>query len=351
MAENSSIEWTDATWNPTTGCTKISPGCAHCYIESTPPFRMAGRKFVNGKIPLEFHDDRLGKPLTWKKPKRIFVNSLSDLFHEDVPDGYIDRVFATMTVTPRHTYQLLTKRADRMADYFSVEPNVLRDRWLDTVIMDMGEDASAFAANFINGWSNPKECPQFDGPADGTKPRWPLPNLWLGVTTENQAAADERIPHLLKVPAAVRFLSCEPLLGPVDLKRHLAAALYRQVKKRYPSDEARTPAHLRYNGPPSPDWVIVGGESGHGARPCDVAWIRSIIAQCKAAEVPVFCKQLGAMPGETTPDGDSVRAWGETKVLKADDGVRYLLKDKKGGDWSEWPEEYRVREFPKGGVS
>ena len=405
MADSSNIEWTDATWNPTTGCTKISPGCKNCYIESTPPFRMAGRKFVNGKIPLEFHDDRLNKPLHWKKPRRVFVNSLSDLFHDDVPDSFIDLVFARMILTPRHTYQVLTKRHERLSDYFGIAADVIRDRWLNAVMLDCGEDAGAFAANFVNGWSNPKECPQFDGPANGTRPRWPLPNLWLGVTVENQAAADERIPHLLRVPAAVRFLSVEPLLGPVDLTRVCDRSKAKSLWISPLEAKEANPAHdslVATLGPDYPysriDWVIVGGESGPNARPCDVACIRSVVGQCRAAGTKCFVKQLGSRPFDSSAEPyceftryehwvAKARSWlggisgggsrykesekcvcvdakgricsiGRDFMLARDEcayPVRAIkplsLNDHKGGDPAEWPEDLRVREVPEGGAA
>jgi len=131
MSDQSAIQWTDATWNVVTGCTKIAPECANCYIASTPPFRIAGRKFVHGRIPLELHEDRFGKPIDWKKPRRIFVNSLSDLFHEDIASGFIDRVFVVMAIAKQHTYQVLTKRAGRMLDYLSTPLRIehIYDNW------------------------------------------------------------------------------------------------------------------------------------------------------------------------------------------------------------------------------
>lgn len=257
MATNSAIEWTDATWNPVTGCTKVSPACANCYIERTPPFRVRGRKFVNGHIPLEFHADRLDAPLKRKKPTVYFVNSLSDLFHEDVPDQFIGRVFETMACARDngHIFQILTKRARRMRD-------------------------------FMRKYS-----------ADGG-PLGPLhynfPHVWLGVSVENQRMADERIPLLLETPAAVRFLSMEPLLGPVDLSPWLPVETIGGVEM-----EAW------------PSWVIVGGESGPRLRQTDPAWVRSIRDQCVGAGVPFFFKQWG---GRTSKSGGREldgRTWDE----------------------------------------
>jgi protein gp37 len=312
----SHMQWTDETWNPTTGCTKISPGCAHCYIETTPPFRMAGRKFVKGHIPLLLHADRLDKPLHWKKPRRVFVNSLSDLFHEDVPDEFIDRVFAVMALCPQHTFQVLTKRAERMAGYCARSHRRTQE--------------SAAEAGWIS---------KGDGFRCAAWP-WPLPNVWLGVSCEDQQRADERIPWLLKAPAAVRFISAEPLLGPIDFRR-----AWRHDGCGY--DAGGLELYCSGCGEPGKiaDWVIVGGESGRGARPCNVAWIRSIIDQCKAAGVACFVKQLGSKPRSASTVNVDVSDYliggGESVPLP----VR--LADRKGGDPDEWPESLRVRQFPE----
>lgn len=253
MSDKSKIEWTDATWNPTTGCTKISPGCANCYIERTPPFRIKGRKFVNGHIPLEFHPDRLDKPLHWREPRMVFVNSLSDLFHEDVPYEFISSVFEVMSKAERHTFQVLTKRADRMADF----------------------------------------C----------KYKAPLPNVWLGVTAENQATADARIPWLLNTPAAVRFVSYEPALGPVDFSRCMCPTHWHWDANFKTPEEAKAAgayAERKRQALVSAnsvfiDWLICGGESGDGPniRPMQPDWARSARDQCQAAAVPFFFKQWG----------------------------------------------------------
>jgi protein gp37 len=286
MSDHSAIQWTDATWNPTTGCTKVSPGCANCYIERTPAFRIHGRKFVKGATDLRLHPDRLEQPLHWRKPRRVFVNSLSDLFHDSVPFEFVDRVFAVMALAPQHTFQVLTKRPARMRDYVvsRSDPRSFHVR-MHAILMNV---------------DSPNRT-EFD---------WPLPNVWLGTSVENQHFADERIPLLLETPAAVRFISAEPLLGPVDLHS--------------PVLEADSDGYL--------DWVIVGGESGPGARPMDLAWVRAIVAQCKAAGTPVFVKQLGPRP-----------------VGPVGNGVAYhlLLRDKKGGDPAEWAEDLRVRQFPE----
>jgi len=248
MGDKSTIEWTDATWNPATGCTKVSPGCAHCYIERTPPFRVNHRQFdAKGSIPIQLHPERLTQPLHWKRPRRVFVNSLSDLFHEDIPFDFIDRVFAVMALTPQHTYQILTKRPGRMREF------VLR-LWKDISLIQ--RVAREMGHTFM-----------FEGLS---LLAWPLSNVWLGVTAENQHFADERIPLLLQTPAAVRFVSYEPALSELKLRWDWVSG-----------------------GKPKPklDWIIAGGESGPGARPMHPEWARSVLEQCQAAGVPFFMKQ------------------------------------------------------------
>lgn len=239
------IEWTDQTWNPIVGCSVVSPGCTNCYamrmagtrLKSTKPYSgltqdtKAGPVW-NGKV--RFLEERLTQPLRWRKPRRVFVNSMGDLFHEDVSDDEIDRVFAVMAATSRHTYQVLTKRPERMGDHVS--------RLARTI-------------------------------------SWPIPNVWLGTSVEDQARANERIPALLNTPAVVRFLSCEPLLGPVDLDPWLYR---RQCSARGPVCQPQPPL----------DWVIVGGESGPKARDMNPAWARDIRDQCAKARVAFFMKQM-----------------------------------------------------------
>jgi protein gp37 len=300
MSSASNIEWTESTWNPVRGCTKISPGCKHCYAETfAERFRgVKGHPYEEG-FDLRLVPEKVQEPLHWKKPRRIFVNSMSDLFHEDVPDQYIASVWETMARAHWHTFQVLTKRADRLPRFL---------KWLESTI-NTGTGTPAVS-----------------------KMRWPLPNVWLGVSVESQEYADERIPHLLRTPAAVRFLSCEPLLGPVTLnpwllsehgRRHIGAA-------------------------PGIGWVIIGGESGGGARPFNIEWARAIVQQCRAAGVAPFVKQVGANvewngisgPGEHWPKG--------TRTVDTGQGCfRVGLNSRhKGGLPSEWPEDLRVREYP-----
>lgn len=237
MSANSKIEWTDTTWNPVTGCTKVSAGCDHCYAET-----LHERFHGKGSFAVVHRsDEKVLLPLRWRKPRRIFVNSMSDLFHDDVPDSFIAHVFSVMARTPHHTYQVLTKRHARMRSLLS---------------------RPSFRDNLAH-WSS----------------TWPLPNVWLGVSVEDQHWADIRIPALLDTPAAVRFLSCEPLLAPINLNPW-----------RNPGEpwNGKSPADTRI------DWVIVGGESGPGARPMHPDWARSLRDQCFIAEVPFLFKQWGA---------------------------------------------------------
>jgi protein gp37 len=260
------IEWCmnpDGTpgevWNPVTGCQKLSPGCKNCYAERIANRFWGDRKFTD----VVCHEDRLEIPLSWKKPRRVFVNSMSDLFHKDVPFEFVDRVFAVMGRSQHHTFMILTKRPDRMLEYFKSEKlyeRVLNQAYkLDSKLLVQDEGLGI-------GISNLSES------------AWALPNVWLGVSVENQKAADERIPYLLKTPAAVRFVSCEPLLGPVDLDTVVRANL-KNVRLA--------------GGSEGIDWVIAGGESGPGARPMHPDWARSLRDQCQAAGVPFFFKQWG----------------------------------------------------------
>jgi len=280
MSDHSHIEWTDATWNPATGCTKVSSGCDHCYAETfAERFRdVPGHHFEHG-FDLTLRPERLAVPTRWRRPRRIFVNSMSDLFHAAVPDDFIAAVFAVMAMTPRHTYQVLTKRHARMR-------TLLAHPLFAHRVCQAGRDLAG--------------CQQ-DWLAAGRMFAGPLPNVWLGVSVETQRWADVRIPALLATPAAVRWVSCEPLLGPVDLTpwlKHAQLACER-CTHRGPLDWHS--AHLWGNcacpchppRPPRPAWVVVGGESGHHARPMHPDWARAIRDLCVVAQVPLLFKQWG----------------------------------------------------------
>jgi protein gp37 len=270
MGDRSGIEWTDATWNPVTGCDRVSEGCDHCYAQTlarrlklmgNPRYQLDGDPRTSGPgFGLNLHPDKLTEPLTWSRPRRVFVNSMSDLFHDDVPDGFIANVFGVMAVAQHHQFQILTKRPGRMA----------------SLLARLEDEARGFAAWHENSRTT------MSGP--GTI-LWPLPNVWLGTSVENQRWADIRIPKLLQTPAAVRFLSCEPLLGPIDL--HL--------------DNVRGALA----------WVIVGGESGVGARPMDASWARSLRDQCVGSSVLFFFKQWGGITPKAGGRTLDERTWDE----------------------------------------
>lgn len=328
----STIEWTEETWNPVAGCALVSPGCTNCYAMrmaarlaamgqakyAGTTHKVNGRHVWMGKINLA--EEALAIPLKRRKPTTWFVNSMSDLFHEDVPFDYVDRVFAVMALCPQHIFQILTKRPERMADYFVVDRGPYKfecDHTTSEFWIDSARDDQALAGGHPSGVERLNEMP------------WPLPNVWLGTSVEDQKRADERIPHLLKCPAAVRFLSVEPLLGSVDILnvcRTPGAAPDEITDEDY---ELGSPL----GGASGIDWVIVGGESGPGARPMNVEWARSIVRQCKDAGVPVFVKQLGTKP-----------------YLHPDKGprVELELKDQKGGDMAEWGTDLQIRQMPAG---
>jgi protein gp37 len=299
MSDHSAIEWTDATWNPLRGCSRVSVGCQHCYAERVAArFSSTGMPYEglihpitgswNGKVKLI--PEVLGQPWRWVKPRRIFVNSMSDLFHEAVPFEYIAAVFWVMSVTTRHTYQVLTKRPARMLEFFKWVKDYDEGCFEDDRISDVAMDMPAIEAL---GW-NP--CRGGRGGYDNCGPAWPYENVWLGVSVENQATADERIPLLLQCPAAVRWLSCEPLLGPLDVyggdpDPRLAGMIAGPGLSLEPWWRCNDPA----GSPPRPhiDWVVAGGESGAGARPMHPDWARSLRDQCAAAGLPFFFKQWG----------------------------------------------------------
>lgn len=294
-----SIEWTEHTWNPIVGCSIVSPGCTNCYAmgmayrfkDSYLGRKVAGpaaanvAKSVNGKSvwtgQLALAPDHIIEaPLKRKKPTVYFVNSMGDLFHEDTPVEWIDRVFAVMALTPQHTYQVLTKRAGRMREYASLLDN---EPVRDTV------------RRIVAAWPGNTPVP----PSGIT---FPLPNVWLGVSTERQQEANERIPLLLQTPAAIRFISAEPLLGPINLRSFpswssLHAGLGYSVDALTGTWKDGTRRLI--STAPKLDWVIVGGESGTGARPMDPEWALSLRDQCQAAGVPFFFKQWGSHVPET----------------------------------------------------
>lgn len=304
MARESAIEWTEATWNPWHGCRKVSQGCARCYM-----FRDKKRYGQDPNVVVRSSDKTFYAPLKWKEPRLIFTCSWSDLFIEEA-DPWRDEAFAIIALTPHHTYQVLTKRPERMLEYVTTAFGRIADLCIK---LRKQRNISFPDVKFQTdplGYGDP-----------GTQ-WWPLKNVWLGVSVEDQKTADERIPILLQTPAAVRWLSMEPLLGPVDLTR----IRFRNEKGSMEEWDALD-AHPMPNSidPGSPitgeddpviDWVVVGGESGPGARPMHPDWPRSIRDQCTAAGVPFFFKQ------------GSQANWPKFKNFEA------------------LPKEFRIREFP-----
>lgn len=294
MGTKTNISWTETTWNPVIGCSKVSPGCAHCYAEElskSPKMRRFGYTGLpwtpaNAELNVQLKPERLEQPLHWREPRRVFVNSMSDLFHELVPFSFIDKVFAVMALTPWHIYQILTKRPERMREYMQSGRKVAI--WVQAEqMMLMGRRYFGPTLTGTLGSYTYQGGPMDDKP-------WPLSNVWLGTSIENQRWADERIPHLLKVPATVRFLSCEPLLGPLDL-----------TIAKLPSEATCHPLKVQEGNYPVSGfvgpikWVIVGGESGPHFRPMNLNWARSIRDQCIEAGAAFFFKQSGGRRSET----------------------------------------------------
>jgi protein gp37 len=301
---DTNIEWATKVWNPTRGCSRVSEGCRHCYAErqairhSGPGGHYEGLVRLGKQGPqwtgeVRVIDGKLKEPQAWRKPERIFVNSMSDLFHEKLAwERDIDRVWSVMVSCDRHAYLVLTKRAENMRDY-------------------------------VSDWYRRSRSAV-------------LENIWLGVSVEDQATADERIPLLLETPAAVRFISYEPALGPVDVApwlRRMVVGPTDDLTDRMVQDGW---SHSGGQGDhPALNWVIVGGESGPAARPFALGWARSTIEQCREARVPCFVKQLGAHP--------MVSVGGDLGYPP----ISLKLADRKGGDMAEWPNDLRVREFPR----
>ncbi|PCI47175.1 MAG: hypothetical protein COB49_07505 [Alphaproteobacteria bacterium] len=310
MTAKTKIEWTQETWNPIAGCSVISSGCDNCYAmqmayrleamgldkyQGTTRKNASGRTLWTGEI--KFDEKALMKPLSWKDPRRIFVNSMSDLFHEDVQNEWIDQIFSVMALCPQHTFQILTKRPERMRDYIMSRDNVIHQKYSNV----RGSYTIGFLTKYLTTdptLNNPKYRKLHDNghiwqvwqetlsnpAAERLYARWPLPNVWLGVSVEDQKTAEERIPFLLDTPAAVRWISAEPLLGMIDLTR---------IWAKMPSGGKCLCNTLRRNCDDNLDWVVVGGESGPNARPMHPEGPRSLRDQCKGTNVPFFFKQWG----------------------------------------------------------
>jgi protein gp37 len=336
------IQWTDHSINPIRArdrrtkkvghyCEKVSAGCTNCY-SSRMQVRFGTPGFGSGQhrehMEIFLDDGKLREVIGRKRPTKFFWCDMTDLFGSWVNDQMIDRCFAAMALTPHHTHQVLTKRPARMREYLT-DPNTPRRvaEW-----MAGGAMMQAAYRDYV--------------------PPWPIPSVWCGVSVENQAAADERIPLLLQTPAAIRFLSCEPLLGPVELKRWL-----------WEFDPAASSDIGAMIDTPSGKlhWVIVGGESGPGSRAMQIEWARELVRQCKAADVAVFCKQLGATCTASYYDTELREFVEEERHIDWPDPIGWNYRDgqppidarielpmadKKGGEPEEWPEDLRIRQFP-----
>lgn len=286
MTDNTKIEWSDATWNPVTGCTKVSAGCDHCYAETfSERFRGTPGHYFEGGFDLQLRPDKLDLPLRWTRPRKVFVNSMSDLFHDDISADYIIDIFAVMAMAQQHTFQVLTKRHGRMRSLLS-DPGFSREMW-DRI-------------GIIEHPAIPEEV-------------WPLSNVWLGVSAEDQKWANIRIPALADTPAAVRFVSAEPLLGPIDF------------------------VHIQ-NDFPALDWVIVGGESGRGARPMNPVWAQLLRDQCQEAGIAYLFKQWGEWTPETGHRYSDFHQFDQdpaTRVYRV--GKRHAGRMLDGRTWDQYP--------------
>lgn len=341
MGETTNIEWCDHTFNPWVGCTKIAPGCANCYAEADMDKRRHFVEWGAGQPRRRTSAANWKQPLKWDRAaraagvrRRVFCASMADVFDEEVPDAWRDDLMGVIGATPSLDWLLLTKRpanAKRYLEAFRAR------RWTKGALAAPGTEGVAIGAVLH---------------------KWPLRNLGLGVSIATQPDADANIPIVMECPAALRFVSAEPLIEAVDIGRFV----------RYRDSVT------------APDWVIVGGESGHHARPCDVEWIREIVGQCKAAQVACYVKQLGANVRDRNDvgfDADSFRyvdtpangdlagkpvhehAWPDDVADRLEDNpdgvleeyqgapVRVHLRDSRGADPTEWPEDLRVREFPR----
>lgn len=361
---DSKIEWTNKTWNPVRGCTRVSEGCRNCYAEAFGHRYSGPGKSWDGFVRdrrwtgrVELVPSKLNEPLSWQKPQRVFTCSMSDLFHESLSDDAITKVFAVMAAAPRHTFQVLTKRPERMREWMQPgREEFVVDRWAQMYDVNLAtEDVEPFP--------------------------WPLPNVWVGTSVEDRKTMESRVPVLREVLAAKRFLSIEPLLedlGQIEhmlrvgtrwhLQMDISGALrnrsfhgiqHADGKPMTPREAEAELLNLRDAGwkyirvgnmcetfdsrlgcpghrMAGIDWVIVGGESGPGARTCNVDWIQAIVDQCKTSEVACFVKQLGA---KAVVDAKYIDRHGNAPV-----GIQ--TKHPKGGDPDEWPTCLRVRQFP-----
>ena len=334
MADQTKIEWTDATWNPVTGCTLVDEGCRNCYaadlaatrLKNHPSRKDLARKNSDGIAKftgeVRFNKNWLDDPLKWTVPRKVFVCAHSDLFHENVPLEWIDQIFAVMMMCPQHQFQVLTKRPDRMANYLSgahfrigglVCDRVVEESRKLVLVADQETERNAPEGTKIHLW------------------HWPLKNVWLGTSVSDQASADARIPDLLTTPAAKRFVSAEPLLGPVDFRTiDMGSAPITGLEHQGIDNinfKINALAGVQSFGWSGLDWIIVGGESGRNARPMHPDWARAIRDQCVAAGTAFFFKQWGEwVPVDYIDDDPGVcRPAGCGTLPVFDSGKRYPL--------------------------
>jgi protein gp37 len=363
------IAWTDETWSPIRGCDDVSPGCRACYAKSIAA-RFSGpgepyeglAKFVDAPgdgskrrrlakwsgAGARFIAERLPDPLRWRRPRTVFVNSMSDVFHASLSNEEIAAIFGVMAAAPRHTFQVLTKRAERMAEWFawiaSNEPHYEGEPFSQGPLGRVRQHAQHYLDD--------KTAERIDGFALGS---WPLSNVWLGVTAEDQQRADERIPILMATPAAVRWASCEPLLEQVSLHKWLGrfcGCACAHGPEPEPCDDYMAGRKRCPNEPRGLDLVVIGGErstSAGQARSMDLEWAYRLVRQCRdGGRTKAFVKQLGDDPQQ--------RTWSRSRRPEASGGYwtshcdhvwRYPVTASGGADPSEWPADLRVREMPE----
>jgi len=315
------IPYCDYTWNPVTGRTHDGAGCDQCWARSLHEMRHKAHLNGNKMAPqyahpfnfIQLHKERLTEPIKIRKPSKIAVCLGGDLFHDDVPDSFIEQVYVVMALCPQHTFQVLTKRPERRRKWYAGLDGEDGEGWRSAVVEGCAQNL--FATLY------PEHAKNVD---EWLAVNLPLKNVWEGVSVWGQSSADEFIPLLLQTPSAIKWVSAEPILGPIEFSRIVM---------------------------PDLDWWVVGGESGPHARPCDVAWIRSMVEQCKVAGVACFVKQLGAVPMESEVNW---RGRAMTRLLSArnarrvpDDMVPLLYRATAGADPSEWPTDLQIREFPE----
>lgn len=345
MAETSSIEWTDATWQIVTGCTIDTPGCTNCYA-----MKLAGTRLRNhpsragltretkaGPVwtgEVRFNEQWLLQPLLWARGRNIFVAAHGDLFHPGVPDEVLDRIFAVMAASSQHTFQVLTKRSGRMRAYLSAPERMARIiAVLEALAQEIGSGKNSRDPRMGAGWNCFAAAENLKlGNERSSWPLWPLKNVWLGVSAEDQRRADERVPDLLATPAAVRFVSAEPLLSAIDFRRlSINHPTYEAVPATFDAliGQAFDLGDTPIDGPVSGglDWIIVGGESGPGARPMHPDWARQIRDACAAAGVAFHFKQAGAWVARKADGGQ----WPEDTPI----AIRFRPDGSRGPDG--WP--------------